>query len=379
MECGLKEAVKMTKGRKTKLGIIFGGRSGEHEVSLTSAASVVSALDPDEYEITVIGITKTGKLAGAADLRTMLPVHLLPRVHLSPFLESANSGIRVVSTLPEESSDSRRPPQIFFPLLHGPYGEDGTMQGLLEIAGLPYIGCGVLASSVGMDKDIMKRLFMQANLPTTPFRTVFSKDIEKILESLKKSIAQEFGYPVFSKPANLGSSVGICKIHSESEFEEAVRHSAQFDRKILIEKGIDGRELECAILGNDEPQASVVGEVVSAHEFYDYDAKYFNPASRLEIPARIDDKTCEEIRDLALKSFKAIDGSGLARVDFFLERSTGKVWINEINTMPGFTPISMYAKLWAASGISFEQLIRHLVRLGEERFQEKSEWKISGR
>jgi D-alanine-D-alanine ligase len=308
-----------------------------------------------------------------------LPTHLLPRVHLSPSLESADSGVRVISTLPEESIDSHEHPQIFFPLLHGPYGEDGTIQGLLEIAGLPYIGCGVLASSVGMDKDVMKRLFMQANLPTTPFRTVFSKDIENKLESLKKSIAQEFGYPVFSKPANLGSSVGICKIHSENEFEEAVRHSAQFDRKILIEKGMDGRELECAILGNDEPQASVVGEVVSAHEFYDYDAKYLNPASRLEIPARIDDRTSEEIRDLALKSFKAIDGSGLARVDFFLERSTGKVWINEINTMPGFTPISMYAKLWAASGLSFEQLIRHLVRLGEERFQEKNERKISGR
>jgi D-alanine-D-alanine ligase len=379
MECVLKETVNMTKGRKTKLGIIFGGRSGEHEVSLTSAASVISALNPEEYEITVIGITKSGKLAGATELRTMLPTHLLPRVHLSPSLESADSGVRVISTLPEESIDSHEHPQIFFPLLHGPYGEDGTIQGLLEIAGLPYIGCGVLASSVGMDKDVMKRLFMQANLPTTPFRTVFSKDIENKLESLKKSIAQEFGYPVFSKPANLGSSVGICKIHSENEFEEAVRHSAQFDRKILIEKGMDGRELECAILGNDEPQASVVGEVVSAHEFYDYDAKYLNPASRLEIPARIDDRTSEEIRDLALKSFKAIDGSGLARVDFFLERSTGKVWINEINTMPGFTPISMYAKLWAASGLSFEQLIRHLVRLGEERFQEKNERKISGR
>ena len=189
-----------------------------------------------------------------------------------------------------------------------------------KLPGLPYIGCGVLASAVGMDKDIMKRLFLQAQLPVAPFRTVFTRDLEKDMAFLKQRTAEEFGYPMFSKPANLGSSVGICKIHSESEFEDALRHSAQFDRKILIEKGIDGRELECAILGNEDPQASVVGEVFSAHEFYDYEAKYVNPDSRLEIPARIEDAKAEEIRDLALRSFKAIDGSGLARVDFFLER-----------------------------------------------------------
>ena len=182
---------------------------------------------------------------------------------------------------------------------------------------------------------------------------------------------------MFSKPANLGSSVGICKIHSESEFEDALRHSAQFDRKILIEKGIDGREVECAILGNENPKASVVGEVFSAHEFYDYEAKYRNPDSRLEIPARIEDAKAEEIRDLAVRAFKVIDGAGLARVDFFLERKTGQVWINEINTMPGFTPISMYTKLWAASGVPFDQLVRHLVRLGKERFRQRTEQRIS--
>jgi D-alanine-D-alanine ligase len=224
---------------------------------------------------------------------------------------------------------------------------------------------------------VMKRLFMQAGLPVTPFRVVFAGDLVKNLEPLKKSITQEFGYPMFSKPANLGSSVGICKIHTDKEFERAVRYSAQFDRKILIEKGIDGHELECAILGNDDPQASVVGEVVSAHEFYDYDAKYLSPDSRLEIPAHIDEMKAKEIQELALRSFKAIDGSGLARVDFFLERSSGKVWISEINTMPGFTPISMYAKLWAASGLPFEELVRCLVRLGEERFREKNKQRIS--
>jgi D-alanine-D-alanine ligase len=366
------------KDRKTRLGIIFGGRSGEHEVSLTSAASVISALDPEEFEITVIGITKTGKLANASEMSRMLPPQLLSRVHASPVLETNNSGMRVTSNLPRERGDTRKAPQIFFPLLHGPYGEDGTIQGLLEIAGLPYVGCGVLPSAVGMDKDIMKRLFLQADLPVTPSRTVFTRDLAKDMESLRRSVVREFGYPLFSKPANLGSSVGVCKIHSDKEFDRALRHSAQYDRKILIEKGIDGRELECAILGNDDPQASVVGEVFSAHEFYDYGAKYLSPDSRLEIPARIDKVKMEEIQGYALRAFKTIDGSGLARVDFFLERGTDKIWINEINTMPGFTPISMYAKLWAASGVSFEQLVRKLVLLGEERFREKQAWKISG-
>jgi D-alanine-D-alanine ligase len=367
----------MATGRKTRLGIIFGGKSGEHEVSLTSAASVLRVLDPDEFEITAIGITKAGQLASTVEIRSMLPADVLPRVQLSPALKADNSGMKVVSSSSEDRYDSHESPMIVFPLLHGPYGEDGTIQGLLEIAGIPYIGCGVLASAVGMDKDIMKRLFLQDGLPTTPFRTVLSQDLEKNLEDLKRSVAQEFGYPIFSKPANLGSSVGICKIHSEKEFESAVKYSAQFDRKVLLEKGIDGRELECAILGNDDPQASVVGEIVSAHEFYDYGAKYENPESRSEIPARIDERKAAEIRDFALRSFRAIDGSGLARVDFFLERSTNKVWINEINTMPGFTPISMYTKLWAASGVAFEDLVRRLVQLGEDRFRERNSYRIS--
>jgi D-alanine-D-alanine ligase len=372
------ETAQMAKDQKIRLGIIFGGRSGEHEVSLTSAASVISALDPHHYEITAIGITKTGQLADVSEMRSMLPPEAMSRVFFSPAIEAFDdSGLRVISSGADERERSGQPPQIIFPLLHGPYGEDGTIQGLLEIAGIPYIGCGVLASSVGMDKDFMKRIFLQAGIPTTPFRTVFSRDIERDMKSLKASVEREFGYPLFSKPANLGSSVGICKIHSEKEFEEAVRHSAQFDRKILLEKGIDGHELECAILGNDDPKASVVGEVISAREFYDYNAKYESPDSRLEIPARIDDNKAVEIKDLAIRSFKAIDGSGLARVDFFLERSTGGILVNEINTMPGFTPISMYAKLWAASGITFEQLIRRLIALGEERFRERSARKIS--
>jgi D-alanine-D-alanine ligase len=376
-KCALMETARMTDNRRIKLGILFGGRSGEHEVSLTSAASVITALDPEQFEISVIGITKTGKIASTSELRAMLPPPLLSRVHFNPALEANNSGMRLTSSLPEGRMNSAELPQIIFPLLHGPYGEDGTIQGLLEIAGLPYIGCGVLASAVGMDKDVMKRLFLQAQLPVVPFRTLLVRHLEKDLEALRISVEEEFGYPMFSKPANLGSSVGICKIHTANEFEAALRCSAQFDRKILIEKGIDGRELECAILGNDEPRASVVGEVFSAHEFYDYEAKYVNPASRLEIPAKIEDRAIREIQNLALQSFRAIDGSCLARVDFFLERGTGKVWLNEINTMPGFTPISMYTKLWAASGIPFEDLVRQLVCLGEERFREKNEQKIS--
>ncbi|HTY62054.1 MAG TPA: D-alanine--D-alanine ligase family protein [Acidobacteriota bacterium] len=367
----------MAKDRKIRLGIIFGGRSGEHEVSITSAASVIKALDPQEFEITAIGITKTGKLANTSEMRAMLPEDIQPRVLLSPALEGDGSSMTVVTDLPQERRDPRTFPQIIFPLLHGPYGEDGTIQGLLEIAGLPYIGCGVLASAVGMDKDVMKRLFLQAQLPVAPYRAVMARDLDKNMESLKQLTARELGYPMFSKPANLGSSVGICKIHNESEFEIALRHSAQFDRKILIEKGIDAREMECAILGNDAPRASLVGEVFSAHEFYDYDAKYRNPESRTEIPARIESSKAEEIRELALRSFKTIDGAGLARVDFFLERTTGKVWLNEINTMPGFTPISMYTKLWDASGVPFEQLVRRLVELGEERYREKAGQKIS--
>lgn len=369
----------MAKSPRIRLGIVFGGRSGEHEVSLTSAASVISALDPEEFEITAIGITREGGLAGPAEIRGMLPEALLPRVRLFPDAEDHRSPGAIPSLFGRGGRGPGRDPMIVFPLLHGPYGEDGTIQGLLEMLGIPYVGCGVLASAVGMDKDVMKRIFLQAGLPVVPFRTIRARDVAEGLETVKKSLSRRFGYPMFCKPANLGSSVGVCKIRSEKEFEESVRYSARFDGKILIEAGIDGRELECAILGNEDPKASVVGEVIPAHEFYDYDAKYLSPDSRLEIPARLEDRRAQEIRNLAVRAFQAIDGSGLARVDFFLERKTGKVWINEINTMPGFTPISMYAKLWAASGVPFDELVRRLVRFGMERFQERNARQISAR
>jgi D-alanine-D-alanine ligase len=365
------------KDSKIRIGIVFGGRSGEHEVSITSAASVIGALDPADFEITVIGIKKNGELASASEVCGMLPPQLQARVNPYPALEANVSSFRTMQDPLERVENPHRLPEIIFPLLHGPYGEDGTIQGLLEMANLPYIGCGVLASSVGMDKDVAKRLFLQANLPVPPFRTVLSQDVEGGLRSVKDYLSREFGYPMFSKPANLGSSVGIRKIHSEDEFEESVKYSAQFDRKVLIEKGIDARELECAVLGNDDAQASVVGEIVPANEFYDYEAKYLSEDSELKIPAQISNTKTEEIRNMALQAFKLIDGSGLARVDFFLEHGTGKLYVSEINTMPGFTPISMYAKLWAASGVSFEQLVRRLAQLGMERYQERKKLRIS--
>jgi len=365
----------MTESRKTRLGILFGGKSGEHEVSITSAASVIETLNPEEFDITAIGITKSGRLATIEEVRRMLPSKLRGRIALDSALRGHDSTMSLTSNSGVNSFQS--PPDIIFPLLHGPYGEDGTVQGLLEIADVPYIGSGVLASAVGMDKAVMKRLFLQEGLPVTPFRVVEVRNMENSLDSLGDDMEEKFGYPLFSKPANLGSSVGICKIHSRPEFEEAVRYSARFDRKILIEKGIDARELECAVLGNEEPQVSVVGEIIPSREFYDYNAKYVDNASELEIPARIGDAATDTVRGLARRAFNAIEASGLARVDFFLERRTGNILINEINTMPGFTPISMYAKLWAQSGIDFEGLIRRLIQLGFERFDERQSRRIS--
>jgi D-alanine-D-alanine ligase len=367
----------MARKQKIRLGILFGGRSGEHEVSLTSAASVIAALDPAEFEITAIGITKEGRIASKSEVRQMLPAHLSGRVDTNTSLVAPDSRMRLTSALARNSNSSDHRPDIIFPLLHGPYGEDGTIQGLLETAGVPYIGCGVLASAVGMDKEVMKRLFIQEGLPVLPYLAVKAHDLPRSVRSLKKLVRAHLGYPVFSKPANLGSSVGVCKIHSEKQLLKSVTYSAQFDRKVLIEKGIDCRELECAILGNDEPQASLVGEVIPSREFYDYEAKYHDPASRLEIPARITQEESEQVRALASKAFRCIEGSGLARVDFFMERATGKIWINEINTMPGFTPISMYAKLWAADAVPFEEVVRRLVKFGLERFKERRKLKIS--
>ena len=368
----------MPKNRRIKLGILFGGRSGEHEVSLTSAASMIRALSLDEYEITAIGITREGKLATVAEVRDMLPAEVHGRITMYGALQARNAGTKLLSSV-SGAAETELSPEIIFPLLHGPYGEDGTIQGLLEIAGLPYVGCGVLASAVGMDKDVMKRLFVHAGLPVPPYKVAYSRHLPAQLDALRKAVEAEFPYPVFSKPANLGSSVGVRKIHRAGEFDDSVMYSAQFDTKVLVEKGVDARELECAVLGNDEPRVSVVGEVIPAHEFYDYEAKYVSAESRLDIPAHVSTEQSETVREIALRAFQCIDGSGLARVDFFLDRVTGQVWLNEINTMPGFTPISMYTKLWAASDVPFQELVGTLVRLGFERHRRRGEVRVSAR
>ena len=363
------------KDRKTRLGILFGGRSEEHDISLVSAASVMEALlDQEDFEIIAIGLTRTGGLADENELLSMLPGGLRDRVRLCTSIVSAASGMSVLQNPPAvvtRRHESEIMPEIIFPLMHGTYGEDGTIQGLFEIADIPYVGCGVLASAVAMDKDMVKRLWAGEGLPVTPWITARASEIAANPDKTRLAAEKAFGYPMFSKPANLGSSVGVHKIHDETEFDDALRDSARYDRKVLIEKGIDAREIECAILGNDDPKASVTGEVLPAGEFYDYEAKYVRRESRLEIPANIDAEKAEEIRSLAVRAFRAIDGAGLARVDFFLEKGSGKIWINEINTMPGFTPISMYSKLWAASDIPFSKLIGHLISLGRERFEEK--------
>ncbi len=364
----------MASVQKTRLGIIFGGRSGEHEVSVTSAASVIEALDPKEFEITAIGLKKTGELATAAEVLKMLPASVRGRIVPSGTLATWDSKTRLTS---DDLKESDSPPEIVFPLLHGPYGEDGTIQGLLEIMGVPYIGCGVLASAVGMDKLFMKQLFAINGLPVLPYKALVAGKTLRDLDSARSMVEKELGgYPFFSKPASLGSSVGVRKIHGPHEFDSAVGYTSQFDQRILIEKGIDARELECGVLGNGDPQVSIVGEVIPSGEFYDYEAKYVNP-SRLEIPAHLEKAESQEIRDLAIRAFYAIDGSGLARVDFLMERQSGKIWINEINTMPGFTPISMYSKVWSATGVNFEELVRRLISLGLERYQERRAMKVS--
>jgi D-alanine-D-alanine ligase len=342
---------------------------------VASAASVIAALDPNEYDITAIGIKKSGELASAAEVARMLPEAVCGRI--TPYGALCSGATRMKLSSGDDDALSHPAPEIIFPLLHGPFGEDGTIQGLLEIAGLPYIGCGVLASAVGMDKDFMKRLFIHEGLPVLPYLVYSTRQVLTDLNAVRSTVEARLGYPVFTKPVSLGSSVGVCKVHSGDELGAALRCSGEFDRKILIEKGIHVREVECGVLGNDQPEVSLVGEIIPSREFYDYAAKYLDPSTRLEIPARLEKNQIEEIRNFALRAFRAIDGSGLARVDFFVERPTGAVWINEINTMPGFTPISMYSKVWAASGIGFEELVRRLIRFGLERHRERKEMRVS--
>ena len=350
--------------------LLFGGRSAEHEVSVVSARSVYAAIDRERYDVVLAGIDQQGRwYFGGKDgeslsSSTVVPDEQVP-ARLStagPFLESKDGN-----DLPGSEFD------IVFPLLHGPYGEDGTVQGLLELAGLAYVGAGVAASAVGMDKVLARALFAASGLPQTQYSVISRSDWRRAQVSVVERLEGEHNYPLFVKPANLGSSVGISKVHDRQGLQAGLELASHYDTKLIVERSVENaRELECAVLGNEYPEASGVGEIIPGAEFYDYTTKYIDDRSELVVPAVLEKSGTESIRELAIRTFKAIDCSGLARVDFFM-RSDGSVLVNEINTMPGFTPISMYPKLWAAAGVAYGDLIDRLIQFGLERHLDRKD------
>jgi D-alanine-D-alanine ligase len=365
-------------GKKQRIGLIFGGRSGEHEVSLASANSVMANLDREKYEIVPIGITRDGGWLLGTEPATLIAGER----DVSDDISSTEATTAVTLTgdprmrrlIPLEGGEdleNNGALDVIFPVLHGPYGEDGALQGLLEMANVPYVGCGVLGSALGMDKEKMKMIFQAIGLPSVDYLVYRRNEWERSPARIMDAIEQRLGYPCFVKPVNLGSSVGISKAHNRTELEHGINIAAEYDHKIIIERGINCRELECAVVGNDEPLASVVGEVIPSNEFYDYHAKYIDDKSQVIIPASIPQATAEEVRRQAVTAFQALDLSGLARVDFFLEKESGRVYINEVNTLPGFTQISMFPKLWEASGVPYAQLLDRLIELAIERHQDK--------
>ena len=391
--------------KKLRVGVLFGGRSGEHEVSLLSAASVLNAIDKKKYEVVPIGITKQGRWVTAAHAERLLqgkpadtpePRHLRagdPDATAPAAVLARGEGV-VVPPMPGENHSALVPFEtdahqlragvkpvdvdIIFPVLHGTFGEDGTIQGLLELADIAYVGAGVLGSAAGMDKDVMKRLFRNAGLPIVKHVTVLRSVWREQPKKVRKQIESALKYPVFVKPANLGSSVGISKVHDSGELAAAMDEAARFDRKLVVEEGVGGktgkaREIECSVLGNDKPIASVAGEVVPIKEFYDYSAKYLVEGSESIIPAKIGKAKQREVQRLAVAAFQAVDCAGMARVDFLMDPRTKKMYVNEINTIPGFTSISMYPKMWAATGIDYPELMDRLIQLGLERHAEKKQ------
>jgi D-alanine-D-alanine ligase len=364
----------MEKSKKRlRVGVLFGGRSGEHEVSLSSAASVIRALDPEKYEAVPIGITKDGRWLAGKPAQKMLPDVLKngERVMLS-----ADPNIAALIPIDEKPGGALRV-DVVFPVLHGTYGEDGTVQGLLELAGLPYVGAGVLGSAVGMDKDVQKRLFRDAGMPVGDFVAFPRTHWESSRADTLKLIQKQLRFPVFVKPAALGSSVGMTKAHNREELEAALDIAAEFGQKIIVERGLNAREIEVAVLGNDDPRASIPGEIVPHREFYDYAAKYLEEGTKLLIPAPLKAAQVAKFQKLAIRAFQALDCAGMARVDFFLERKTSRIYLNEINTIPGFTSISMYPKLWEATGVPFRELIDRLIQLGLAAHEQKKRTKFS--
>jgi D-alanine-D-alanine ligase len=347
--------------KKIRVGVIFGGRSGEHEVSLRSAESILKSIDRSKYEVVPIGITHEGRWLSSKGALSLLPA--------KDVIEKTLTAGEAIALSAEPAAEGVV--DVVFPVLHGTYGEDGTIQGLLELANVPYVGAGVLGSAVGMDKDVMKRLLREAGLPIVDYWMLLKSGITRFVERQRDTLP----YPVFVKPANLGSSVGITKVHGGDDLRAALEAAAAYDRKMVVEKGLDAREIEIAVLGNDEPVASVPGEIKPAREFYDYQAKYVTDDSELMIPAPLKPAEVEQAQRLAIAAFKVLECSGLARVDLFLERSSNKLYVNEINTLPGFTSISMYPKMWEASGIPYSELIDRLIALALERHAEKNKLK----
>lgn len=363
---------------KIRVGVIFGGRSGEHEVSLQSAHSVIDALDKEKYDVIPVGITKEGRWvtgdvmsALTAGEGTAVPAALLPDPQTSSLMQLGLETAVPVSLSEVTHLD------VIFPVLHGPYGEDGTVQGLLELAGIPYVGAGVVGSAVGMDKAIFKHVMRANDLPVLPWVLVTRLEWEKKPADTLDKIEAALHYPMFTKPANLGSSVGICKCDDRDGLQAGLTEAVQYDRRVVVEQGINARELEISVLGNETPIASVVGEIRPRRAFYDYVAKYLaepdsDDYSELLIPAEIDAPVADKLRALAIKAYKAIDCAGLGRVDLLLDKDSGQFYVNEINTIPGFTRISMYPKLWEATGVSYPELLDRLVELAIERYEEKS-------
>lgn len=348
---------------RLRVGVLFGGVSGEHEVSLLSARTLIQAIDQDRYEVVPIGITKEGEWLTQSD-----PLNVL--------VGKAEEDKQAVADRPQALARASRLPNPFpqvdvvFPVLHGPFGEDGTVQGLLEIAGLPYVGAGVLASALGMDKALMKTVFQQQGLPVAQFRVVRREEWDRGQWAPPTGDGAP-GFPLFVKPANGGSSLGISKVTGLQDLPGALGLAFRYDRKVLLEEAIEGREIECSVLGNEDPQASVPGEVVHARDFYDYDAKYLDPRTHLLVPAPLEPPLMGRFQELAIAAFRAIDCCGMARVDFFLRGGDQAIFVNEINTIPGFTPVSMYPRLWEASGLTFSQLVDRLIQLGLERHGNK--------
>jgi D-alanine-D-alanine ligase len=359
------------RGRRIRVGVIFGGRSVEHEVSLVSARAIMEALDPRRYEVVPIGITKAGRWVTAGH-RYALPPD--PSIGGLVPLKDGGRGPRAMSLRGGRAARGGSPVgplDVVVPIVHGSGGEDGSLQGLLELAGIPYVGAGVLGSALGMDKATMKTLFREAGLPIVDYRVVRGRDLARGREGIVRALEEAFGFPCFVKPSNGGSSVGVSKASDRKGLLAGLKRAARYDRKIIVERAVDAREIEVSVLGNDEPEASVPGEVIPVNEFYDYRAKYIDPGSRLEIPARIGEARSRRVREIALRAFQVLDLAGMARVDFFLDRTTEAIFLNEVNTIPGFTPISMYPKLWEASGVPFPELVDRLIRLAFERHAEK--------